>query len=127
METLTGFRKAFGRISLGVTFAAALVVALFDMPAAGGVLLGGGGGTLAYWATARSVELAAATPDTLKSGVQRWGCLRFLLYALAVMVGYRIDPVGWHGVFGAAGGLVVPYCVIMFLGLTGYDVKPPTG
>jgi len=125
LETLTRFRRAFLRGSCLLTLPSACVAALFGLPAAGGVLLGSGAGTLAFWGTARHTGIAVASPNRLKFSIQIWGLLRFLLYALAFAAAYRIDRVRWSGLVGAVGGLLIPFAVIAFLGFTGRDQKKP--
>lgn len=123
METLIRFRRAFAGGSCLATMPVAAVACLFGLPAAVGVLLGSGAGTLAFWATARSAGIAVASPNALKSSLRIWGLLRFLLYALAFAAAYRLDRVKCSGLIGAVGGLLIPFVVMLILGITGWDLK----
>jgi len=124
VETLVRFRLMAVRLSLGLTAAGGLVGMWLDKAAGWGVLVGGVTGVLVFWIIARQAErLAIIGSDKVKGIVYRWTVLRMGLYGLALWKGYDLDTVSYHGVMGAVAGLLIIHFILLFLGLTGLDLK----
>ncbi len=125
METLRRFRVLAVRLSLLVTAIAALAGGLaVDLMVAKAILMGGIAGTLVFWVTALKVERLAILPaGKVKSSAYRWSFLRLAVYVVVLIRGYMMDPEGLRGLLGAAGGILIIRVVLVFLGLTGLDLK----
>lgn len=126
MEPLKRFRLMAVCASLLMTALAAFGAYLVSPALGMGVLIGGLGGTLAFWLMARSIErLGALGAHRVKWYAAKWTVLRWGIYAAVLVRAYHWDPDGLHGFWGAAAGLMVVRVVAALLGLTGLDMKSP--
>ena len=124
METVKRFRLMAVRLALLLTLLAGAVALAFDVRVTKGILLGGLGGVLAFWITAVGVEkLATLPPGKVKFSVYKWTVIRLIIYAAVLVRAYTIDAGSMHALWGAVGGIFVIRIVVLFLGLTGLDLK----
>jgi len=124
MRTLARFRLLVIRLTLLVTFLAASVAYPFDPVAAKGVLAGGITGAVAFWLNVRNAEKLAFMPRAkVNSAVYRSTLIRMGLYALAFYWAFTLDRDNMHGLLGALAGMFVIQIVLIFLGLTGFDLR----
>jgi len=124
VEPLKRFRLMAVRASLLLTAVAAFGAYLVNAALGKGVLIGGVGGTLAFWLMARSLErLAGLDAHRVKWYAAKWTFLRWGIYAAVLVRAYHWDPDGLHGFWGAAAGLMIVRAVAALLGLTGLDMK----
>jgi hypothetical protein len=112
------------RLGLLLTAVAAFCGYAWD-PALGKGLLGGGiAGVLAFWILARHTEKLAKLPrEKIHSLTYSWTAVRLLFYGIVLAWGYRLDPDSLHGLLGATAGLFLIRGVVVFLGVTGLDLK----
>lgn len=112
------------RISLLLTAVAVAVAYPFHGVIAHGILLGGIGGVLAFWIVALRLEkLATVAPGKVNLAPLRWSLVRLAIYVLVLYRAYLLDQKSLLGLLGAAGGLFIIRLVLVFLGLTGFDLK----
>ena len=124
MRTLQRFRLMAIRGTLLITFLAAGITYIFDPIAAKGLLAGGICGAVGFWLNARNAEkLAFMTRAKVNSAVYRSTLIRMGLYALAFYWSFTLDRETMHGLLGALGGMFVIQIVLIFLGLTGFDLR----
>jgi hypothetical protein len=113
----------FSRLTIGVTliFTAGIagIVALYDVAAALGFLLGGLAGATGFWLMAnRARTLTTISPAELPYRVYRWTFVRIVLYGLFLTLAYSVDGREYHGLVAAVFGLLVVRVVMTTLGLT---------
>lgn len=124
MEPLRRMRLMAVQLALTLTVAAAGVAFLFDKTVALGLLMGGVAGVVAFWIVAVRVERLATGP---KRGVYlpaaRWSFIRLVIYAVTLWRAYVLDRETMRGLFAGAVGLLIIRLVVVFLGLTGLDLK----
>lgn len=122
---LKHFRLMTVRLSLIATGIAAIGLYLWgDRPAAMGMLLGGIGGTLAFWLMATRVEKLATIPkESIQLAAYRWTFFRLIIYGLVLYRAYTLDPDEYHGLFAAFGGLLLHRAILIFVAITGLDLK----
>ncbi len=124
METLRRFRLLAVRLGLLMTAVAAFGGFAFDSVLGKGLLGGGIAGVLAFWIIARQTEKLANLPrEKIHSLTYRWTALRLLFYGVVLVWGYRLDPDSLRGLLGVAAGLFIIQLVVVFLGITGWDLK----
>jgi len=121
---LRRFRIMTVRIALILTALGGFVAYSFDPAFGKGILIGGIGGVLAFWVTARSVEkLATMPPNKVKLGAFRWTGAQLVIYALVLWRAHTWDPEHRHGFWGAVVGILIVRVVVVVLGFTGLDLK----
>jgi len=112
------------QLALTLTVAAGGVAFLFDKTVALGLLMGGVAGVVAFWIVAVWTEKLATRS---KRGVYfltvRWSLIRLGIYAVTLWRAYLLDRETMRGLFAAAVGLFIIRLVVVFLGLTGLDLK----
>lgn len=124
MEPLKQFRLIAVRLSLLVTAIAGFLLLPFNRPAGTGVLLGGIAGIVGFWLVALRLEkVATQSAEKVKLFAYRWTVVRMAIYALALYRGYTLDREKFHGLLGAAGGLLIIRVILVVLGLTGFDLN----
>ena len=117
------FRVASVRLALGAMALLAAAGFFYDPVTAQGVLLGGLGGIIGFWIMAVRLEkLAMIGKGKVKFAVLTWTYLRFALYGVVLFRAYTLDRESYHGLLGAVAGLFIIRFVMVFLGLTGFDV-----
>ena len=124
MRTLARFRLLAVRMTLLLTFLAAGIAYPFNVVAAKGLLAGGVIGAFGFWLNVRNAEKLAFLPRAkVNSAVYRSTLIRMGLYALAFYWSFSLDRDGMHGLLGALAGMFVIQIVLVFLGLTGFDLE----
>ena len=124
MEPLRRMRLMAVQLALTLTVAAGGVAFLFDKTVALGLLMGGVAGVVAFWIVAVWAEkLATASKRGVYLHTVRWSLIPLILYAVALWRAYLLDPETMRGLFAAAAGLFIVRLVVVFLGLTGLDLK----
>ncbi len=124
METLRRFRLLAVRISVAVTFVAAIVAYRFDAVVAKALLMGGVAGTLVFWVTAVRLEKLATRGDRAVYSVPpTWRLLELAVYALVIMRAHYMAPDSVRGWLSAVVGLFIVRGAAVVLGLTGWDLK----
>lgn len=94
--------------ALAATVLAVAAYILVGVPAAQGVLLGAIAGILGLWMMASRLRSAATIPpEKLHLAMVLSTYIRLPVYGLFLYLGYRVDPVSLHGLFGALAGLMV--------------------
>ncbi len=121
---LARFRLLAVRLTLFVTFLAAGAAYAFSPVVAKGILMGGVCGALTFWLNVRNAEKLAFLPRAkVNSAVYRSTLIRMGLYALAFYWAFTLDRESMHGLLGALAGMFVVQIVLIFLGLTGFDLR----
>jgi len=125
LETLKRFRIVAVQLSLLLTaVGGGAAYAFFGYAAAQGVLMGGIAGVLGFWILAVRIEkFAALGAGKVKWVTYRWTAARLILYALVLVKGYSLDRERLSGLIGAVGGIFIIQIVLIFLGVTGFDLK----
>ena len=124
MEPLRRMRMMAVRSALALTVAAGGVAFLFDKRVALGLLMGGVAGVVAFWIVAVWAEkVAMASKRGVYFHAVRWSLIRLIIYAVTLWRAYVIDRETMRGLFAAAAGLFIIRLVVIFLGLTGLDLK----
>ncbi len=124
MRTLARFRLLAIRLTLLVTFLAAAIAYVFDPIVAKGLLAGGICGAVTFWLNVWNAEKLAFMPRAkVNSAVYRSTLIRMGLYALAFYWAFTLDRDTMHGLLGALAGMFVIQIVLIFLGLTGFDLR----
>ena len=125
MEIVKRFRLMAVGISLAILLPAALgVFFVFDAVVAQGLLLGGFAGMLAFWLLAVRLEKFASLPaNKVQSTAIKWTFIRLAIYALALGQAFYIDPERKYGLLAGVAGLFTIRLVMIFLALTGLDLK----
>ena len=124
MGPLKHFRLMSVRLTLLLTVIVGGITYQFNPAAGQGVCLGGIGATVAFWMMAVRVEkLASISQDKLSYAIYRWTGMRMILYGAVLYKGYTLDPVSMHGLLGVAGGLMLLRVVLVFVAVTGIDLK----
>jgi len=124
VETLRRMRLMAVQLALALTVAGGGVAFLFDKTVALGLLMGGVAGVVAFWIVAVWTEkLATAAKPGVYLRAVRWSLIRLVIYALTLWRAYLLDPETMRGLFAAAAGLFIIRLVVVFLGLTGLDLK----
>ena len=104
-----------------LTLAAAAIAWQWDPPTARGIFVGGAAGALGFWMMARSASTLTSIPrEEIPFRVYRWTFARVILYAMALLLAYRIDPVGRNALLGAAGGLFIARVVVLITGIVSW-------
>ncbi len=117
------FRVASVRLALGAMVFLAAAAFFYDPVTAQGVLLGGLAGIIGFWIMAVRLEkLAMIGEGKVKFSVLTWTYLRFALYGVVLFRAYTLDRESYHGLLGAVAGVLIIRFVIVFLGLTGFDM-----
>ena len=125
MESLRRFRLMTVRLSIFLTLVAAIIAYPLDLVVAKGIMAGGLGGIIAFWAHAYRMERLAIQGEMRLNGfVIRWTILRMALYAVVLGWAYSLDEEALHGILSAAGGLFIVRIVQVLLGITGWDLNP---
>lgn len=124
LDPLKQFRLMTVKLSLILIVLAAGSALVFDWIVAQGFLLGGLAGVIAFWILARTVEKFASIPkEKLQSYSFRLTLVRLVIYALVLYRAYTLDEETWHGLLAAVAGLLITRVVIIFLAITGHDLK----
>ncbi|MBI2432942.1 MAG: ATP synthase subunit I [Candidatus Hydrogenedentes bacterium] len=124
LEGVKRLRRIIVASAAALALLAAAVPALWDPPAAAGLLLGAAAGILPFWAFGRRVEhLAPPSAQTVDLLSARWSLFRITLGIVALLLGYSLEPVRMHGLLGALAGLFILRIVVLALALTGLDLK----
>jgi hypothetical protein len=124
MRTLARFRLLAIRLTLLLTFLAAGVAYAFDPVVSKGILAGGIAGAVAFWLNVRNAEKLAFMPRAkVNSAVYRATLIRMGLYALAFYWAFTLDRDTMYGLLAALAGMFVIQIVLIFLGLTGFDLR----
>ena len=127
MRTLQRFRLLAIRLTLFLTFLAAAIAYVFDPIVAKGILAGGICGAFGFWINVRNAEKLAFMPRAkVNFAVYRSTLIRMGLYALAFYWSLTLDRDTMHGLLGALAGMFVIQIVLIFLGLTGFDLREET-
>ena len=118
------FRLMTVRISLGITILFAGLAWFLDETVAKGILAGGLAGIISFWIISLRLEkVALNTPSKVQSASVWMTFPRLCLYLVTLWWAYTLEPNGWAGFLGAAGGLFIIQVVQVILGLTGWDLK----
>ena len=124
MNTVKRFRLMAVRLALGLTTVVALVAYAFSAMLAKGILLGGIAGVLVFWLQALNVEkLASAPKSKVRYRPYVSTFIGFAIYALALGRALTWDKEFFRSLYGAIAGLFSIKIVILFLGITGFDLK----
>lgn len=124
MEPVRRFRLMAVRLALLLTALGGFGGYALDATVGKGILIGGIGGVLAFWLSARSVEkLATMDPKKVKYRAYGWTFVRLLIYGLVLVRAITWDRETLHGFWGAVAGILIIRVVTIFLGLTGLDLK----
>ena len=124
MEPLRRMRLMAVQLALTLTVAAGGVAFLFDERVALGLLMGGVAGVVAFWIVAVWAEkLATASKRGVYFHAVRWSLIPLVIYAVTLWRAYLLDRETMRGLFAAAAGLFIIRLVVVFLGLTGLDLK----
>jgi len=124
---LARFRLLAIRFTLLLTFLAAGIAYPFNPILAKGLLIGGVSGAIAFWLNVRNAEKLAFMPRAkVNSSVYRSTLIRMVLYALGFYWAFTLDRETMHGLLGALAGMFAIQIVLIFLGLTGFDLKEET-
>jgi hypothetical protein len=127
VTVLQRFRVLTFQITVGVSVAVAAVLYFFSVPAAKGLLAAGIVGGLVFWLNARQAEKLAFMPRAkVNSAIYRATLIRMGLYALTFYWSFTLDRDNMHGLLGALGGMFVIQIVLIFMGLTGFDLGKTT-
>jgi len=111
------------RLSMILTVILSAGFYTWDPNAAQGAMLGGIAGILGFWIIAIRLEkLAGKTPSKVQFAALTWSVYRFALYGVVLYRAYTLDKVEWHGLIGALVGIMMIRFVLVFLGVTGYDM-----
>lgn len=117
------FRFTAVRFAVLVTVVGAAIASIFSSIAAQGVLLGGLSGVLGFWIMASQMEkFALLGKSQVQFAVLRWSVFRMALYGAALYKSFALDRESFQGLIGAVAGILVIRYVLMFLGLTGWDL-----
>jgi hypothetical protein len=124
LAPLRKFRRTAVGLALLITLLVAGVTFPFHRIAAHGVLLGGFTGVLGFWIIAvRLQKLALKPQQNVKFAALTMTGWRFALYGVVLYRAYRLDPEEYTALLGAMGGIMVIRFVLIYLGLTGIDLK----
>jgi hypothetical protein len=124
LAPLRKFRHAAVRLALVISLLAAGVTFPFHRVAAQGVLLGGFAGVLGFWIIAVRLQKLALKPhQNVKFAALTMTAWRFALYGVVLYRAHTLDPEGHTALLGAMGGIMVIRIVLIYLGLTGVDLK----
>ncbi len=124
LAPLRKFRLTAVRGSLLITLVMAGVAFPFHRVVAHGLLLGGIAGILGFWIIAVRLQKLVSNPqqDVRFAALTMTGW-RFALYGVVLYRSYCLDRDGYSGLLGAMAGIWVIRFVLIFLGLTGIDMK----
>lgn len=111
------------RLTIGVTLvfttAIAGILAIYDVAAAKGFLLGGLAGTAGFWLMAnRARTIGSIAPEELPYRIYRWTFVRIALYGGFLALAYTVDGREYHGLIAAVFGLLMVRIVLTGLSLT---------
>ena len=122
------FRLLAVRIALLLTVVVGAIAYALDPVVAHGWVMGGVAGVLAFWIVATRMErLATDEKVSVYSVPVWWTFMRLAFYALVLARAYTLDRETFRGLFAAAAGLFVIRMTVVFLGLTGIDLKKSNG
>jgi hypothetical protein len=123
LEALIRFRMMTVRLSLLLTAAAAAAVYYWDPQSAQGLLMGGIGGTLAFWILARRVEkFAGMSAAEVHSAAVKGMVLRMAVYGAVLWRAWLLNPDSRMPLFAAVAGIMIPRAVVYFLAFTSIDL-----
>lgn len=112
------------RLTLVLTGIIGLCLFKLSYAAGMGLIIGGLTATVAFWFMARGVEKLATMPKgAVQFAAYRWTFMRLGLYGLALYKAYTLDPVTFHGLIAAVGGLMLLRVVLIVVAATGLDLK----
>ena len=115
------FTRATLAGTLLLTLAASGAAGRWDPAVAKGIAVGGLAGAIGFWMMARSARALTSIPkDEISYRIYRWTFVRAMLYGVALLFAYRIDPVGRNGLLGAAGGLFIARVVVLGIGIASW-------
>ncbi len=124
MEPLRRMRLMTVRLSLLLTFVAAAVAYPLNTVVMHGILLGGIGGIVEFWLSARRLARLAQHGDgERKVALVGWSVVRMGLYGLVLVKAYTLDQSSLYGFLSAAAALFIVRAVVVFLGVTGLDLR----
>jgi len=107
--------------TLGLTVVCAALAAIWDTQTSKGIVIGGVAGAAGFWMMlVRTRTLHLIPKEEIPYRVYRWTFSRILLYGLALVVAYLVDPIGRHALLGAAGGLFIARAVMMATGIAAW-------
>jgi len=124
MDTIKRTRLVAVRFSLALTGIGAVLLYPFGWVVVQGFLLGGLGGTLAFWLLARKVEqFAKMGADQVQAQAMKWMMIRMMIYGAVLYRAFMLDTEHYYGMMAAVGGILLMRMVMIFLAFTGYDLK----
>ena len=124
LAPLRKFRRTAVRLALSITALMAAATFPFHRVAAQGILLGGFAGVLGFWIIAvRLQKLALKPQQNVKFAALTMTGYRFALYGVVLYRAYALDREDYTGLLGAMAGIMVIRFVLIYLGLTGIDLK----
>ncbi|MDZ4858539.1 MAG: ATP synthase subunit I, partial [Candidatus Hydrogenedentes bacterium] len=101
-----------------LTLVCTAIAWMWDPAAAKGIAIGGAAGAAGFWLILRRTSTLHTIPKAeIPYRVYRWTFSRILLYGLALILAYLVDPAGRHALLGAAGGLFIARAVMMVTGI----------
>jgi hypothetical protein len=102
----------------------AALALLVSRNATQGVLLGGIAGILGFWIMASRLEkLAIMNPQKVQFAALTLTSVRFLLYGAVFYKAFTLDQDSYHGLLGALVGFLAVRYTLVFVGVTGKDLK----
>lgn len=124
MESLKRLYTFAMRITIVLLALGAIILYQLNIVAAKGYVIGGLAGLLGLWILYRqTVGLAHADAAAIQTRSMVGAILRLPVYGAALIWAHRLDTESNYGLLAAVGGLFIIHGVLMFLGITGMDMK----
>jgi len=100
----------------------------WDPAIAKGIAVGGVAGAVGFALMTRAARTLTAVPKAeISYRVYRWTFARAMLYAIALLFAYQVDPNGRNALLGAAGGLLIARAAVLGTGIVWWRWRGPVG